>query len=93
MDIRPIRNDDDHRAAVLEIDRLWDAPEGSKDADALDVLATLVDAYESDRWPVAASDPIEILRYAIDEMGRKRSWPGLSGRARAPRRYWLAVAA
>ena len=46
MEIRPIRNDEDHRAAVREIERLWDAPEGSPDADRMEVLATLVDVYE-----------------------------------------------
>ena len=57
MDIRPIRNDDDHRAAVDEIRVLWNAEAGSADEDRLDVLATLVDEYERKRWPVDKLDP------------------------------------
>jgi HTH-type transcriptional regulator / antitoxin HigA len=59
MDIRPIRNDDDHRAAVDEIRALWSAEAGSADEDRLDVLATLVDEYERKRWPVDKLDPVE----------------------------------
>lgn len=75
MNIQPIRNDEDHRAAVAEIDRLWGAPEGSEDGDKLDVLATLVDHYEERRWPIdeAKWDPIDVLRHAIDELGHTQA--------------------
>jgi HTH-type transcriptional regulator / antitoxin HigA len=73
MNIRPIRNDADHLEAVREIERLWGSAEGSPEADKFDVLATLVDAYESAHWPVANSDPVDLLRYAIDEMGHTQS--------------------
>lgn len=51
MDVKPIMNDDDHRAAVDEIRSLWRAPANSADEDRLDLLATLVDDYERRRWP------------------------------------------
>lgn len=73
MDIRPIRNDEDHRAALVEIDRLWSFPDDSPENDKLDVLATLVEVYEKDRWPRRSCSPAEILRYAIDEMGRSQA--------------------
>ncbi len=73
MDIRPIRNDDDLRAAIKEIDRLWGASVGSADGDKLDVLATLVDAYERDHFPVQPSTPLEMLRYAIGDMGHTQT--------------------
>ncbi len=73
MEIRPIRNDDDHRAAVQEIARLWDAPEGSREYDTLDVLATLVDVYERRRWPIAPGTPRDVLVYAISDMGRSQA--------------------
>ena len=73
MDIRPIRTDDDHIAAVREIERLWDAPEGSPDADRMDVLATLVDVYESRRWPIEPGTPRDVLAYAIGDMGRSQT--------------------
>ena len=75
MDIRPIRNDADHRAALKEIDRLWGAPAGSDDGDKLDILAALAEKYEETRWPVEQLDwdPIDVLRYAIDDMGHTQA--------------------
>src|SRR3546814_8758063 len=72
MDIRPIRNDDDHRAAVDEIRALWSAEAGSADEDRLDVLATLVDEYERKRWPVDKLDPVEAIEAAMEAEGRTR---------------------
>jgi len=75
MDIRPIHNDEDHRAALIEIDRLWGSPEGSDDGDKLDILATLVEKYEEIRWPVPELnwDPVDVLYYAINEMGHTQT--------------------
>ena len=58
MNIRPIRNDADHAAALKEIEQLWDAPEGSEDADRLEVLAILVEDYEARRWPIPHVAPL-----------------------------------
>ena len=71
MDIRPIRNDADHQAALREIETLWNAPEGSEESYKLDILAALVEKYEEGRWPVEHVDwdPVDVLHYAIDEMG------------------------
>jgi HTH-type transcriptional regulator/antitoxin HigA len=73
MDIRPIRNEIDHKAALTEIDLLWDAKDGTPEADRMEVLAILVEDYESKRWPVTLSSPLEILRYAVSEMGHTQS--------------------
>jgi HTH-type transcriptional regulator / antitoxin HigA len=73
MNIHPIRNDADHKAALTEIDRLWDAEDGTAEADLMEVLAILVEDYESKRWPVTASSQLEILRYAVSEMGPTQS--------------------
>jgi HTH-type transcriptional regulator / antitoxin HigA len=76
MDIRPIRSDEDHRAALVEIDACWGAPEGSEEGDKLEVLAALVELYEARRWPVEAEesfDPIGVLRYAIEELGHSQA--------------------
>jgi len=74
MEIHPIRNDDDHAAALREIERLWGATAGTEDADKLDILATLVERYEEARWPINdASDPIDWLHYAIDELGHSQA--------------------
>jgi HTH-type transcriptional regulator/antitoxin HigA len=50
MEIHPIRNDDDHAAALCEIEKLWGAAVGTEDGDKLDILATLVEKYEERRW-------------------------------------------
>ena len=58
MEIHPIRNDDDHAAAVREIERLWGAAAGTEEGDKLDILSTLVEKYEESRWPnIDVSDP------------------------------------
>ncbi|MFC0243399.1 helix-turn-helix domain-containing protein [Rhodopseudomonas telluris] len=76
MNIRPIRTDEDHRAALAAIEACWGAPEGSEQGDRLDVLLALVDLYEAKRWPLAIDDsfdPVDVLRYAIDELGHTQS--------------------
>ena len=72
MDIRPIRSDDDHRAALEEIDALWGAAEGTPEGDRLDILATLVEAYEAKRWPIQDLDPVEAIEAAMASEGRSR---------------------
>lgn len=72
MDIRPIRTDKDHKAALAEIGRLWGAAPGTADGDRLDILVVLVETYEDRRFPFKNKrkfDPIDVLRYAIDELG------------------------
>jgi HTH-type transcriptional regulator / antitoxin HigA len=76
MDIRPIRTDEDHRAALAAIESCWGAPEGSEEGDRLDLLLALVDIYETKRWPIEIGDtfdPIDVLRYAIDELGHTQA--------------------
>jgi HTH-type transcriptional regulator/antitoxin HigA len=76
MDIRPIRTDEEHRAALAAIEACWGAPEGTEEGDKLDVLLALVDIYEAKRWPIEIDgtfDPIDVLRYAIDELGHTQA--------------------
>ena len=72
MTIRPIRNDEDLRSTLAEIDRLWGAAADTPDGDTLDVLITLVEAYETSRWPTLELAPFEILQFAISDMGRSQ---------------------
>jgi HTH-type transcriptional regulator/antitoxin HigA len=76
MDIRPIRTDEDHRAALAGIEAYWGAPEGTEEGDKLDVLLALVNIYETKRWPIDIDenfDPIDVLRYAIVELGHTQA--------------------
>lgn len=75
MNIQPIRNDEDHRKALAEIERLWGSPAGTEIGDKLDILLTLADKYEEGRWPIEEPkwDPIDVLKYAIDELGHTQA--------------------
>lgn len=76
MQIRVIRNDEDHRAALAEIEALWGAEPGTDEGDRLDALVALVESYEARRWPVRIDlsfDPVDVLRFAIDELGHSRA--------------------
>jgi HTH-type transcriptional regulator / antitoxin HigA len=76
MHIRPIRTDKDHRNALAEIEKLWGTPIGTPGGDKLDILATLVETYERRRWPLRSRlrfDPVDVLRYAIEELGHSQA--------------------
>lgn len=73
MDIRPILTAEDHKEALREIDRLWGARRGSSDARVLDVLVTLVDAYEARHFPIEAADPVEVIRTHMNLTGRTQN--------------------
>ncbi len=71
MEIRPIRSQADYDIAIAEIERLWDADPETDDGDKLDILATLVEKFENEHWPIDTSrvDPIDMLTYLIEEGG------------------------
>ena len=69
MEIKPIRNEADHEEALREIERLWGATEGTPKGDRLDVLTTLVEAYEREHFPIDAPDPIEAIRFRLEQQG------------------------
>lgn len=72
MEIKPIRTDEEHRAALAEIETLWDAPGGTPEADRLEVLAMLVEAFEQAHYPIAAPDPVSFLEYIMESRGLTR---------------------
>jgi len=69
MEIKPIRTDTDHQEALREIEWLWGAKEGTRDGDRLDVLTTLVEAYEDKHFPMDTPDPIEAIRFRLEQQG------------------------
>lgn len=84
MQIRPIKTKADHRAALKEVERLMDAKPGTPAGDRLDVLATLVEHYESQHEPIDPPDPIDALLYHLESRGltRRDLEPYLGSRAR-----------
>ncbi|MBJ6123296.1 helix-turn-helix domain-containing protein [Sphingomonas mollis] len=73
MHIRPIRTDEDHDTALREIEALWGAEEGTNAGDRLDVLTTLVETYESRRWPIEPLDPVRAIEAAMEMNGYTRA--------------------
>jgi len=82
--IRPIRNEEDHETALAEIDALWDADPATAEGDRLEVLVTLVEAYEAEHYPIPAPDPIELILHVMEARGLTRCdlEPYLGSRAR-----------
>lgn len=69
MRLRPIKTEADHEAALREIERLWEADEGTPDGDCLEILTTLVEAYEEDHFPMDMPDPIEAIKFRLEQQG------------------------
>jgi HTH-type transcriptional regulator / antitoxin HigA len=70
--LKPLRSEIDYQAALAEIERLWGAKLGTPEGDRLDVLATLVDAYEAEHEPMDPPDPIEAIRFRMEQRGLTR---------------------
>ena len=69
MNIKPIRNDDDLHAVFQRLEAIFQAPEGTPEADEMEVLATLVEAYENKHYPIAPADPVEAIKLRMDQQG------------------------
>lgn len=84
VSVRPIRSAADHRAALAEIETLMRAKHGSPDGDRLDVLATLVEAWEARHVPIEAPDPIDAILFMMEQKGLERRdlEPAIGSRAR-----------
>ena len=72
MTIKPIRSEADHTAALREIERLWGSGEGTAEGDRLEVLTTLVEAYEQAHFPIDPPDPIEAIKFRLEQQGGDR---------------------
>ena len=72
MNIKPIRNERDYDAALAAIDRLMGAGPGTPEGDDLEVLVTLVEAYEAARWPVEAPDPVSAIEHVMEARGLRQ---------------------
>jgi HTH-type transcriptional regulator/antitoxin HigA len=70
--VRPIRTESDYEAALKEVERFWGAKNGTPEGDRLDVLATLVEAYEDKHYPMDPPDPIEAIKFRMEQQGLTR---------------------
>ena len=70
--LKPIKTRTDYEATLAEMKRLWGAKSGTPDGDHLDILATLIDAYEAQHFPMDPPDPIEAIRFRMEQQGLTR---------------------
>jgi HTH-type transcriptional regulator/antitoxin HigA len=70
MAIKPIKTESDYERALRRVETLWDSPKGSAESDELDVLATLIEAYERDHYPMDPPDPIEAINFRLEQSGK-----------------------
>ena len=71
-ELKPIRTEADYDAALAEVERLWGAKSGTPDGDRLDVLATLIGVYEEKHHPMDPPDPVEAIRFRMEQQGLTR---------------------
>jgi len=68
MEIRPIKTEDDYNKAIKRIEQLWGAKKDTLKGDELDLLSTLVEAYEIKHYPIAPPDPIDAILFRMEQM-------------------------
>ncbi|MBU6207804.1 MAG: helix-turn-helix domain-containing protein [Alphaproteobacteria bacterium] len=71
-EMKPIRTEADYEAALKEVEALWGAPTDTPDGDRLDVLATLIDVYEDKHYAMDPPDPIEAIKFRMEQQGMTR---------------------
>ena len=72
MNIHPIKTESDYDSALDEVERLWGAPEDTPEGDYLDVLLVLVENYESKHYPIGPPDPVEAIKFRMEQMNITR---------------------
>jgi HTH-type transcriptional regulator/antitoxin HigA len=70
MEIKPIKKEVDYERALRRVEELWNSPKGSAESDELDVLVTLIEAYEKEHYPIDFPDPIEAIRFRLEQRGK-----------------------
>jgi HTH-type transcriptional regulator/antitoxin HigA len=73
MNLKPIHNKKDLRLALARIDELIDAKHGTAEHDELEILSTLVEVYEDKHCPVLPPDPVEAIKFRMDQEGLKQA--------------------
>src|ERR1700721_484012 len=71
-ELKPIRTKADYTNALAQVERLWGAKTGTPEGDRLDILATLIDVYESKHFPMDPPDPVEAIKFRMEQQGLTR---------------------
>ena len=72
MKILPIRNEKDYQNALNRLEDIFDAKKGTEEGDELEILSILIDRYENDQFPIGMPDPIEAIKFRMEQMGMKQ---------------------
>ena len=72
MRIRPIRNEEDYQNALQRINEIFEAKRGTEEGDELEILAILIDNYENENFPIGMPDPIEAIKFRMEQLGMKQ---------------------
>ena len=70
MEIRPIKTKSDYEAAMHRIEAVWGATPETSESDELDVLVTLAEAYEREHYPIDLPDPVEAIKFRLEQEGK-----------------------
>jgi HTH-type transcriptional regulator/antitoxin HigA len=70
MQVRPIKSEQDYAGALRQIENLWGTTPGTEEGDLLDVLITLVEAYERQHFPIDLPDPVEAIKFRLEQQGQ-----------------------
>ena len=72
MKIRPIKNEDDYQQALKRLESIFDAKKGTEEGDELEILLVLIEKYEKEHFPIGMPDPIEAIKFRMEQMGMKQ---------------------
>lgn len=72
MEIKPIKNETDYQQALDRLELIFDATKGTKKGDELEILTILIDKYENENFPIGMPDPIEAIKFRMEQMGMKQ---------------------
>lgn len=72
MNIAPIRNEEDYQKALTRFEIIFDAKKGTEQGDELEILSILIDKYENENFPIGMPDPIEAIKFRMEQMGMKQ---------------------
>lgn len=73
MNIKPIKTEQDYKDSILRIEELWGAKKDTPGGDELDLLITLVESYETKHYPIAPPDPIDAIKFRMEQMGMTKA--------------------
>ncbi|HOY49023.1 MAG TPA: helix-turn-helix domain-containing protein [Flavobacteriales bacterium] len=73
MTIKPIKNEQDYQATLSRLEEIFDAKKGTPEGDELEILSILIDNYETHHFPIDFPDPIEAIKFRMEQMGYNQS--------------------